>query len=111
MTGFTARIVTKNCEGEPALLGLYRTRLPWVYCLSGLQRVFLRCAKPLIFLDSSPLPYVHGSRTQLLDMRPDDSISSDILDQTVTGLRLGGESLQETLGGGATLLLFLRHLG
>jgi hypothetical protein len=44
-------------------------------------------------------------------MRPDDSISPDILDQTVTGLRLGGESLRETLGDEATLMLFLRHLG
>lgn len=44
-------------------------------------------------------------------MRPDASLSDQILDQIVTGLRLEGETLGEAIAEHRTLMVFLRHLG
>ena len=39
------------------------------------------------------------------------AISPEVLDAPVRGRRLDGERLADNLGTGATLLVFLRHLG
>lgn len=61
--------------------------------------------------DATPPPSSRGQTAGHGARESGRPLEAEVLDRTIFGANLEGETIREELSGGPTLLVFLRHLG